>query len=45
MGGGSGAPGQAAGWAAAQKGAALGATSDRDRAYIEAAGSSAITSP
>ena len=37
MGGGSGAPGQAAGWAAAQKGAAIGATSDRDRAYIDAA--------
>ncbi len=37
MGGGSGAPGQAAGWAAAQKGAAVGARSDRDRAYIEAA--------
>jgi tetratricopeptide (TPR) repeat protein len=37
MGGGSGAPGQAAGWAAAQKGAAIGAKSDRDRAYLEAA--------
>ena len=37
MGGGSGAAGQAAGWAAAQRGAAVGATSDRDRAYIEAA--------
>jgi hypothetical protein len=37
MGGGSGAPGQAAGWAAAQKGAAVGATSERDRAYIDAA--------
>jgi hypothetical protein len=37
MGGGSGAPGQAAGWAAAQKGAAAGARDDRDRAYIDAA--------
>jgi len=37
MGGGSGAPGQAAGWAAAQKGAAAGARSDHDRAYIDAA--------
>jgi tetratricopeptide (TPR) repeat protein len=37
MGGGSGAPGQAAGWDAAQKGVAAGARSDRDRAYIDAA--------
>ncbi len=37
MGGGSGAQGQAAGWAAAQRGAAIGAASDRDRAYVDAA--------
>jgi hypothetical protein len=37
MGGGSGAAGQAAGWAAAEKGVAAGARSDRDRAYIDAA--------
>jgi tetratricopeptide (TPR) repeat protein len=37
MGGGSGAPGQAAGWAAAEQGVAAGARSDRDRAYIDAA--------
>jgi tetratricopeptide (TPR) repeat protein len=37
MASGSGAPGQAAGWAAAQKAASIGGRSDRDRAYIEAA--------
>jgi tetratricopeptide (TPR) repeat protein len=37
MAAGSTAEGQAAGWAAAQKAATIGARSDRDRAYIEAA--------
>ena len=35
--GGSGAPAQALGWQAAEKGASIGAKSDRDRAYIDAA--------
>jgi tetratricopeptide (TPR) repeat protein len=35
--GGSGPPGQAAGWQAAEKAASIGAKSDRDRAYIDAA--------
>ena len=34
--GGASAPGQAAGWEAAQKGAMVGARNDRDRAYIDA---------
>ena len=37
MAGGSTAEGQAAGWDAAQEAAAIGGSSDRDRAYIEAA--------
>ncbi|MEX2271538.1 MAG: tetratricopeptide repeat protein [Vicinamibacterales bacterium] len=37
MAAGSGAEGQAAGWAAAQKAASIGGRSDRDRAYIDAA--------
>src|SRR5687768_15446503 len=37
MAAGSGAEGQAAGWAAAQKAVSIGAKSDRDRAYIDAA--------
>jgi tetratricopeptide (TPR) repeat protein len=37
MAGGTSAQGQAAGWTAAQRAAAIGGTSDRDRAYIDAA--------
>ena len=37
MASGSGAEGQAAGWAAAQKAASIGGRADRDRAYIDAA--------
>jgi tetratricopeptide (TPR) repeat protein len=37
MAGGSGAAGQVAGWEAAQRGAQMGAGSDRDRAYVDAA--------
>ncbi|MGE0159398.1 MAG: tetratricopeptide repeat protein [Gemmatimonadales bacterium] len=37
MAGGSGAPGQAAGWEAAQRGATAGARSARDQAYVDAA--------